>query len=114
MSYIGLYICYNDSNIREIIVDCNGNLRAFSKEAYIKNNIEPQIKELPDEKKYSQRKKSDVSPILLALLEWKKGQLLTDEIIYKLQQFSFISPDDKGILRITKSGEYSLKENDLV
>ncbi|NQY54639.1 MAG: hypothetical protein HRT42_13825 [Campylobacteraceae bacterium] len=114
MSNIGLYICYNDNNIREIIVNCNGTLRAFSKEEYIKNNIEPQIKELVDEKEYSQIKKSDVSPILLALLEWKKGQLLTDEITYKLQQFGFIFSDNKGILRITKNGEYSLKENGLV
>ena len=32
----------------------------------------------------------------------------------QLQQFGFISNDDKGILRITPSGESILKENGLV
>ncbi|WP_143451421.1 hypothetical protein [Janthinobacterium sp. 13] len=56
---------------------------------------------------------NEPSPWILTLAEWVRGVPVSDEALYRMQQFSFIYPDDKGVLKLTPAGEQTLKENGL-
>lgn len=114
MNCKGQYLQRVNDGAQEVIALCDGGtLRAFTKEQYIENNLEPQIGDLPDKKSYQAQQTNDVSPIILGLLDWTKGKLINSEMIYRLQQFSFIFPDNNGVLRITSAGKQALESNGL-
>ncbi len=53
------------------------------------------------------------SPIIQMLAKWVRGGQVSDEALYRMQQFSFIHPDAKGVLQLTPAGKQTLEENGL-
>lgn len=114
MNCKGQYVQYANNNIQEVVALCEGNvLRAFTKEQYVENHLEPKIEDLPDKQNFQPEKSDDISPIILALLDWTKGKQINSETTYRMQQFGYVFPDSDGILRITPGGEQVLKSNGL-
>jgi hypothetical protein len=57
--------------------------------------------------------KNEPSEIIQMLAMWVRGEKVSPEVLYRLQQFAFIFPDDKGVLRLTPPGKQTLEENGL-
>jgi hypothetical protein len=57
---------------------------------------------------------SNISPVILALVDWVNGLEVSSEALYRMQQFGFIFPDDSGQLQLTPSGEQTLREHKLI
>lgn len=53
------------------------------------------------------------SPVILALAKWVAGEVVSNEALYRMQQFGFIYPDSKGKLKLTPPGRQTLEENGL-
>lgn len=53
------------------------------------------------------------SPVILMLAKWVRGEAVSEEALYRMQQFSFIHPDLSGKLQLTPSGRQTLVENGL-
>ncbi|GEM_PF-3822718 len=51
------------------------------------------------------------SPVILALAKWVAGDVVSNEALYRMQQFGFIYPDSKGKLKLTPLGRQTLEEN---
>ena len=53
------------------------------------------------------------SPVILALAKWVSGEPVSNEALYRMQQFGFIHPDLNGKLQLTPPGRQTLEENGL-
>lgn len=54
------------------------------------------------------------SPVILMLAKWVKGEQVSDEALYRMQQFSFLVHDIKGELQLTPSGRSTLQQFGLI
>lgn len=115
-SYTGLYVQrLNNGKIDSVqVVDPFGNSLPLDPETYIKRQIKPSIEQLPDIDSYKAAAEPKISPVILVLANWVKGQKVSDEALYRMQQFGFVYPDKNGNLQLTPSGEQTLRENGLV
>lgn len=116
-SYRGLYVQrLENGEIDSVqVVDPLGNSLPLEPQKYIERQINPPIEELPDIDGYrATLAKPKVSPVINALADWVNGQKVSEEDIYRMQQFSFIFPDINGDLKLTPYGERTLQENGLV
>ena len=57
---------------------------------------------------------SNISPVIKALADWKKGIRVSDEALYRMQQFGFVMIDNNRQLILTPSGKQTLRENGFV
>jgi hypothetical protein len=53
------------------------------------------------------------SPIIQMLAKWAKGGAVGQDALDRMQQFGFVYPDMKGMLRLTPVGKQTLEENGL-
>ncbi|MDD4963248.1 MAG: hypothetical protein PHI11_04935 [Gallionella sp.] len=116
-SYTGLYVQrLSNGKIDSVqVVDPFGNSLPLVPETYIERQIRPPIEQLPDIDGYkAAAAEPKVSPVILALADWVKGRKVSDEALYKMEQFSFVYPDNNGHLQLTPSGERTLRENGFV
>lgn len=115
-SYTGLYVQrLSNGKIDSVqVVDPFGNSLPLDPETYIERQIKPSIEQLPDIDSYKAAAEPNISPVILALANWVKGQKISDEALYRMQQFSFVYPDKNGNLQLTPSGEQTLRKNGLV
>lgn len=116
-SYTGLYVQrLNNGKIDSVqVVDPFGNSLPLEPETYIERQIKPPLEELPDIDDYrAALAQPKVSPVIIALADWVKGQRVSDEALYRMQQFGFIFPDINGELKLTPYGEQTLRENGFV
>jgi hypothetical protein len=116
-SYTGLYVQrLSNGEIDSVqVVDPLGSSLPLGPKTYIERQIKPPIEQLPDVDGYkAAAAEPKVSPVILALADWVKGKKVSDEALYRMQQFCFIYPDNNGHLQLTPSGEQTLRENGLV
>ncbi len=116
-SYTGLYVQRLESGeIHGVqVVDPFGNSLSLEPEIYIQRQINPPINTLPNIDDYKAGiSKPKVSPIIIALVDWVNGKNVSEEALYRMQQFSFIFPDFNGVLKLTPYGEQTLRDNGLL
>ncbi len=116
-SYTGLYVQHLENRKIDSIqvVDPFGNSLSLEPETYIERQINPPIDKLPDIESYrAALAQSKVSPVIIALADWVKGQRVSEEAFYRMQQFSFIFQDINGDFKLTPYGAQTLRENGLV
>lgn len=116
-SYTGLYVQrLSNGKIDSVqVVDPSGNSLPLDPQTYIERQIKPPIEQLPDFDDYkAAAAEPKISPVILALADWVKGKKVSDEALYRMQQFSFIHTDNNGHLQLTLSGKQTLRENGLV
>lgn len=116
-SYTGLYVQrLSNGEIASVqVVDPFGNSLSLEPEIYTERQIKPPIEQLPDMENYKVvTEKPQISPIILELANWVKGQTVSADTLYKIQQFGFIYPDGNGKLQLTPSGKQILQEKRLV
>lgn len=115
-SYTGLYVKrLSNGKIESVqIADQNGNSQRLDHEIYIQRQLKPPIEKLPDIKDYMAAASGQgISPIVFALVNWLRGETVSDEALYRMQQFGFVHPDLDGNLQITPSGEQALHDHHL-
>jgi hypothetical protein len=113
-SYTGLYVQRQaDGTIDSVQVsDPFGNSIPLAAETYIARGVKPSIEQLPDAKDYCPTTSEQIiSPVILALADWVKGNKVSDEALYRIQQFGFVHPDQNGNLQLTPNGRQTLKDN---
>ncbi|MFA7242410.1 MAG: hypothetical protein WC091_20035 [Sulfuricellaceae bacterium] len=116
-SYTGLYVQrLSNGDIDSVqVVDPFGNSLPLAPETYIERQVSPPIDQLPDIKNYKPASaEPQISPVILALADWVKDRKVSDEALYRIQQFGFVYADEKGHLQLTPSGAQTLRENGLV
>ena len=116
-SYTGLYVQRLSNGIIHSVqvVDSGGNSLPLNPDIYIERQIKPSIGQLPDIDSYkAATAEPNISPIILALAVWVKAGKVSDEHLYRMQQFGYVNPDQNGTLRLTPSGEQTLRENRLI
>lgn len=116
-SYTGLYVQRLESGeIHGVqVVDHFGNSLSLEPEIYIQRQINPPINTLPNIDEYkAEISKPKISPIIIALVDWVNGKSVSEEALYRMQQFGFIFPDFKGVIKLTPYGEQTLRDNGLL
>lgn len=53
-------------------------------------------------------------PVILALADWVRGNHVSEDALYRMQQFGFIFPNASGKLEITVHGQEALREYGLI
>lgn len=56
---------------------------------------------------------SGPSPIIQMLAKWVQGGAVGQDTLERMQQFGFVYPDTKGVLKLTPAGKQTLEENGL-
>lgn len=103
-SYTGLYVQrLSNGKVDSVqVVDPSGNSLVLDPETYIERQISPPIGQLPDIDDYkAAAAEPKVSPLILLLVDWVKGKTLSNEAIYRMQQFGFVYPDNNGRLQLS-------------
>lgn len=116
-SYTGLYVQrLNNGEIHSVqVTDPFDNLLTLEPAVYIQRQINPPIAQLPDVNDFKPTASArEVSPVVLALAKWVKGEKVSDEALYRMQQFGFICRGSDGHLQITQVGKEALSVNGLV
>lgn len=116
-SYTGLYVQrLSNGEIHSVqVVDPFGNSLPLEPAIYIQRQINPPIEQLPDVNNYKPTASAQgISPVVLALANWVNGEKVSDEALYRMQQFGFVFPEPDGHLQITPAGKLALRDNGLV
>ena len=112
----GLYVQrLNSGAIHSVqVVDSANNSRPMDPHTYTARGIQPPIEQLPDMEHYDAAIPAPtIAPIILALADWVNRKPVSAEVLYRLQQFSFIYPDASGTHQLTPSGKQTLDEHGL-
>lgn len=115
-NYTGLYVQrLSNGKIDSVqVADPYGNSLPLDPEIYIQRQVKPSIEQRPDIQKYkAAASEPGISPVVLALANWIRREKVSDEALYRMQQFGFVHLDQNGHLRITQSGKQALRDSGL-